>query len=256
LPPKELKYRRDTDQKQIEIQQRIAAFTGHLVIVGFLQVLIAGIGLAGILISNKAANAAKVSAEATMDAVKLARDNARIELRAWGTVEIAPVRIIADKPSRFTIQVKNHGRTPAQLKQIIVHEPVLDDIFPTPDLDAKPTGNLPTGMTIQNNDNFNDIRNIEPMPEDRIKAVENKDAFLLIYGAIFTTMFSAIDTLRASTDDMFFWMVKAKACLLFHARSVPNTMRPISAQIGTLPTEDILARSERQGQSSTTSLSS
>lgn len=133
----EAKYRRDSDQKQIEIQERIAGFTGRLVVIGFLQVLVAGIGLAAIYVSWIAAKAAKQSADIARDAlIKLERPFVFVTEFPWLW------HADTGRPGRYwyTIHpnVKNTGRTPATQIFIAFEYAVRDS--PLPDAFDFPLG--------------------------------------------------------------------------------------------------------------------
>jgi hypothetical protein len=123
LAAEDAKYKRQSEDRQIEIQQRIADFTGLLVIVGALQFLITGIA---IYIAIKSTKAAQQSAIAANRALKITRPYIFVShAKLTGVDSAVPTDI------RVQFRVENLGKGPAiivEAKGNITHSlPVVDD---------------------------------------------------------------------------------------------------------------------------------
>jgi hypothetical protein len=96
----------------------IAVFTFFLVlatiILGVVAIVQIGFLERAETIAAQSSKATKEAADATRDAVKLAEDTAKRQLRAYVFVNKAEIRVIsANQPLQVLIEIKNAGQTPA-----------------------------------------------------------------------------------------------------------------------------------------------
>lgn len=109
---KQLQRERSDREREIAIQEAIGAYTGGLVWIGVLQLLLI---LVTVVYTGRAANAAKVSANAAMASADVAERSLVATQRAYVTCapRAAPVVIDGQRVFNFHMMFSNEGNTPA-----------------------------------------------------------------------------------------------------------------------------------------------
>ncbi len=170
----ELEYRRKYDQKQVEIQERIADLTGSLVIIGAFQVGVAVIGLGAIIVAYMSVQ----SADRGLRAVE----------RPWLSITVEPKYTPKAGPHDVVYVITNGGKTPAILKQLHFFLSVSDHHLHFPGGPAPeqiPEGKLPTVANIFPAASHAQVMKTHPVPIDQINAVNEETMFLIIHGVAF-----------------------------------------------------------------------
>ena len=126
----------EREKDDLKAQQAMAVSAAEIITVSWWQF---GAGVLGILLligtlcyTHKAAKEAKRAAQAGIDAVAAMRHSER----AYVTISHKPPGLTLQAKSgfaTFTIEVKNHGRTPATVTDVLIHLDRFTEANPAPD---------------------------------------------------------------------------------------------------------------------------
>jgi len=166
----ELKYRRENDQKQLKIQERIADLTGKLVWIGGAQVAVAAIGLLAIGVAYKS--------------ITVADRGLRSVERAWVGVGLSD-KEYRPKPEPHVIGVvlSNGGKTPARIKEVRA-QITIANAHKEFDHGPIPKGLLPTITTIFAGESPTHIISTRQMDRNHISDVIEGKLMMIVHGYV------------------------------------------------------------------------